>query len=444
MPYVEWRGGKCRVKWWAGEYLDNGKKKYESQSGFDDEETARNYGLDREHEVRHGTAIKQRDSKTLMKVYCWDWFEAQNLRPSSLSSYKSIIKVRIVPYWENRPVGEITTWEYEAWKKTLHTAAKRGEISDGYAGEILMVFSTLMDDAVIKYKLRKDSPVVVQRRRGKYAKKKREQKRPLEMSTLHQLARNGYTVWGYTGWTYIWTAAFTALRPAEMYGLQRIYASPNWPAAEPDPDRRREATERYGRLPALRVQFQHQWVDGVKTLTEPKYESHRTLVVPPFLHAMHQALLASHRSQWVFPAKNGGDLLGTQFEKHYWHPIRDGAPERTSRRHKLRPKIPSVEAMAGKRIYLLRHGHKEWLDEDGHSEIASESRMGHEVAGVRGLYSNLTPGMEMRIVETLQERWDRFLAEGGVWLPPVPNPLPVDQGGTVIPQARRSFGHVKS
>ncbi|WP_369355615.1 hypothetical protein [Streptomyces sp. cg2] len=144
MPYIEWRGNKCRVKWWAGEYLPNGRRKYEGKSGFDDEDAARDYGLDREYEVRHGTAIKQRDSKRLTKDYCRDWYEAQELRPSSPSSYKSIIKVQILPYWNGRPVGEITTWEYEAWKKILNAAAARGEISKGYLGEILMVFGMLM------------------------------------------------------------------------------------------------------------------------------------------------------------------------------------------------------------------------------------------------------------------------------------------------------------
>lgn len=38
---------------------------------------------------------------------------------------------------------------------------------------------------------------------------------------------------------------------------------------------------------------------------------------------------------------------------------------------------------------LLRHGGKEWLDEDGHSRIATETRMGDEVAGVEGLFAHV-------------------------------------------------------
>ncbi|MEU7160561.1 integrase [Streptomyces chrestomyceticus] len=429
MPYIEWRGGKCRVKWWAGEYLPNGRKKYESASGFEDEGAAWNYGLDREYEVRHGTAIKQRDSKTLMSVYCWDWFHAQDLRPSSTRSYKAIINKRIEPYWGSRAVGDITTFEYEAWKKALRAAAERGEISAGYVNIILMVFGAMMDDSVTRYRLRMTSPIVREKRgRGKYKKKVREKKRPQEMATLHRLAVNAYSVWGYDGWTYIWTAAFTGMRPKEMWGLQRCFTSPNWPASDPldSDDRKREPDlERYMRMPALRVQFQHQWVEGERTLVDPKYESWRTLVVPPFLHEMHKALLASHDSQWMFRSHSGGPLLGTNFEDAYWYPIRDGSPAREGRY--ARAEIPAVPEMAKKRIYLLRHGHKEWLDEDGHPRVAVEARMGHELGGVEGVYANVTPGMELRIAETLQERWEKFMGEeGNVWLPPAPNPFPVD------------------
>jgi hypothetical protein len=88
-----------------------------------------------------------------------------------------------------------------------------------------------------------------------------------------------------------------------------------------------------------------------------------------------------------------------------------------------------VKNWVGKRLYLLRHGHKEWLDEDGHSRIASESRMGHEVAGVEGLYANVTAAMEKRIADTLQVRWLRFVASlPAGWEVPSPSPLPFDLG----------------
>lgn len=438
MPYVERRGNSIRVKWWGGEYkLDadgntTRTKKYESASGpepgipFEDEDEAYNYGLDREHDVRHGKHIRRADAKTLMKDYCWLWLDAQDLRETSTSRYRSRLRARIIPYWGERAVGDITAWEHDAWRKGLHAAVARGEISQNYTDQLTSLFGMLMNDAVVKYKLRNESPVIVQRRRGKYRKKKREAKRPMQMAVLHRLATNAYHVWGFTGWTHIWTLAFTAMRPpGEMWGLRREFTSPTWPASDPDPERRELMLERYGpdKMPALRVQYQSQHEKGRRAQVSPKYDSHRTLVVPPFLHEMHAALLASHDSPWVFPAL-GGDQMGTHWHKAYWSHIRDGSKERSSRRDHVRREILPVKEMAGKRIYLLRHGHREWLEEDGHSRIAMETRMGHEVAGVEGLYSNLTPGMELRIMETLQERWDAFWAMGVWWVPPFPIPLP--------------------
>ena len=73
---------------------------------------------------------------------------------------------------------------------------------------------------------------------------------------------------------------------------------------------------------------------------------------------------------------------------------------------KPRAAIPEVPSFKGKRLYLIRHGAKAWLDEDGHSRIAVESRMGHELPGVEGTYSSVTVAMERAIMKTLQERWD--------------------------------------
>lgn len=430
MPFVEQRGNKFRVKWWAGEYLDNGRKKYESQSGFDDADIAYTYGLDREYEVRHGTHVSRGRGDILMKEYTLPiWLEAQDLRPESIRTYRSIIKAQINRQWGRHRVGDITTPEYEAWKKSLNLKVEQGVLVRSYVNDILMVFGMIMGDAVVRYKYRSDVPMPpASPRRGKYVKKTRKKKRPLAIGPVYQLAVNAYTVWGFTGWTYIWHAAFTGMRPGEMYGLQKDFTAPRWPEVDTDADRRAEALERYTKMPAVRVQYQHQWVDGKMTLTDPKYESHRSLVLPPFLQDMHTALAASTNSPWMFPAINGGPLLGARFDRDYWGPIRGGSPERTARRDFARPAIPTVEEFAGLPIYRLRHWMRECLEEQRHPETAIETRMGHEIAGVRGLYGNLTIRMEEDIVEGQQERWVAFhQSAGGLWMPPFPTPLPVDQ-----------------
>jgi len=439
MPYVESRGNSIRVKWWGGEYVTGAdgkptkKKKYESASGpepgvpFQDEDEAYNYGLDREADVRnnrHRPKSKDMD----MGEYCDTWFKTIELRHRSENKYESILNAVVKPYWHSWRVNQITPVDYDLFKRNI---SKR--YSESYKNSVLSVFRMLMDDAVLKYKLRDESPVIDQRRRGKYEKKQtRRVKRELPITSVHQLAVNAYHVWGYAGWVYIWTLAFTGMRPpGEMYGLQRGFTSAHWPASDPDRDRRVEAERRYQGMHALRVQHQMYYVEGKPTLAGPKYDSYRSLVIPPFLHEQHCALLASHEKPLVFVSKTGKPMLSVGFTKNYWYPIRDGQeaqqPEPGGVRV-ARAELPAVEEMAGQDIYRLRHWHKALLDEPGAdvADVAKEARMGHELAGMAGVYSEVTLSMEERIVEYLQEVWEKKVVSRGLWMPPVPTALPDD------------------
>ncbi|MFJ9037405.1 hypothetical protein ACIRF8_12560 [Streptomyces sp. NPDC102406] len=439
MPYVEVRGKSIRVKWWSGEYvLDSDgnptkKKRYESASGpepgvpFQDEQAAYEYGLDRESDVRNRRNRPKASTRLGMQDYCDLWFREVDLRVRSNRTYASRLNAVIKPYWRSWTVDEITPIEYDAFQRYV-----AGKYSHNYAKGVLGMFKMLMDDAVLKYKLREESPIVEQRRRGRYKKKQvRRVKRKLSIQSIHQLAVNAHTLWGFTGWAYIWTLAFTGMRPpGEMYGLQRGYSSPYWPASEPDAELREEATQRYEAMHALRVQYQT-YKDGPRSvLAAPKYDSWRTLVIPPFLHEMHGALLASHDKPWTFLSVTGKPLLGADFDRDYWYPIRDGAKQRgTEPRYKrwARPAIPPVPEMAEEDIYRLRHWAKAKLDEPGDiPRVAVEARQGHELPGMEGVYSEVTVAMEERIVAYLQGVWEKEIVGAGLWTPPFPMPLPDD------------------
>lgn len=441
MPYAEQRGGTWRVRWNTGKkHPETGRWLYDSQGGFDTRDAAITFGLDRESDIRNDRYTSRRDGAILMTEYCRTWqqgLDVGHLRRRNIESY---IRLYIEPRWRDMAVSDIKPSAYRAWELWLKD---QPNIGDRYRREILLVFSMMMDDAVDDG-LRQASPVPKQRKRGRYSKEKRERKRPMRMEDVHQLACNALTFWGFPGYVYVLTMACTGMRPAEAYALRREYCHPAWPGTDPRADpgeevRYEEDMERYAGdepMPALRVEWQHQREDSELKLFPPKYESRRTLVVPPFLAELLEMLLGSHESEWVFPSINGGELAKANFTYHYWRPIADGREASVPRQKgggrggtwRPLPKIPAVPGWAGKRQYLTRHGHKEWLDEDGHSRIAVETRMGHELAGVEGLYANVTPAMEKRIMESLQARWQRFvvtLPEG--WEPPPsPTGLPVD------------------
>jgi integrase len=448
MPYIEARGGSIRVKWWGGEYhLDaNGgptkRKKYESASRrddgtpFQDEDEAYDYGLDRESDLRNGRGIKRSDSSILMGELCPAWLDLQELAHDSIRAYRTVINAQILPYWRARAVGDITVPQYDAWAKQV-----RARWSPAYAKNILMVFGLIMEYAV-SCDMRKASPVVKVRRRGKYVPRKKERKTDLDIAVVHDLALNANELWGYAGYVFFLTIAFTGLRRAEVFGLRREFSSPTWPASDPrlDPDeehRYKADMLRYGtgegRMPALRVEHQHMYIRRVPTLAMPKYGSRRTLVLPPFLHEMHEALLKSHDSEWTFPSVLGGPLLHTEWSGRYYGPIARGTQARGGR-FPL-PSVPPVPewlvpdgkgGVKPRRMHLLRHGHKEWLDEPGVvPRVAVEARMGHELPGVEGVYSHVTTAMEQRIMEVLQGRWEAFTATlGANWVGPSPIRLP--------------------
>lgn len=440
MPYVEWRGASCRVRWDTGRINPKtGKPVYESKSSTEwSEDEAYAYGLDRESDIRNDRYISRRDGALLMRDYCRTWPDTLDVGHLRDKAIRSMIRLHIVPRWGDTAVGDIKPSAFRAWKKQL---LAQPNIGDAYGAEILGVFAMMMDDAV-EDELRAASPVQRKRRRGRYRKKAREKKRHMDIADVHRLACNALTYWGLPGFVFVWTMACTGMRPAELYALRREFCHPAWPASDPDRDRQAESLERYAGaepMPAVRVEHQHQWKDGALTLLPPKYESHRTLVIPPFLAELLALLLGSHDSEWVFPSIGGGPLAKANFSYHYWRKIADGrkatVPGKGTRRPL--PEIEAVEAYRGKRLYLLRHGHKEWLDEDGHSRVAVETRMGHELPGVEGVYSNVTPGMERAIMESLQARWVMFLRREGEGLAvPSPISLPVDLSGWMKQQVR--------
>jgi hypothetical protein len=61
--------------------------------------------------------------------------------------------------------------------------------------------------------------------------------------------------------------------------------------------------------------------------------------------------------------------------------------------------------------HSLRHGHQTWLDDLGIRYVLQSERMGHEVPGMRGVYSHVTPGMRAELKAGLQELWEQSLRE---------------------------------
>jgi hypothetical protein len=95
-------------------------------------------------------------------------------------------------------------------------------------------------------------------------------------------------------------------------------------------------------------------------------------------------------------------------------------------RHKIGPeRCAGSESLPGEPVSLaswlpllpgltphgLRHGHQTWLDELGVRYVLQSERMGHEVPGMRGVYSHITHRMRAELTEGLQQLWEASLHE---------------------------------
>ena len=81
------------------------------------------------------------------------------------------------------------------------------------------------------------------------------------------------------------------------------------------------------------------------------------------------------------------------------------------------PLVPGLTA------HGLRHGHRTWMAEDGIPDILAEQRLGHEVPGMRGLYTHVSDRMREALAHALQARWEKSLRARPAIRPHSPVPL---------------------
>ena len=90
-----------------------------------------------------------------------------------------------------------------------------------------------------------------------------------------------------------------------------------------------------------------------------------------------------------------------------------------SRRHRgngtLAQACPLVRlepAKPGLTFHGLRHGHKTWMIADGVPEVAQARRLGHILGDrIQETYSHVAAEVETRLLEGLQDRWLKAVAD---------------------------------
>jgi integrase len=255
--------------------------------------------------------------------------------------------------------------------------------------------------------------------------------------------------------TLILTLAYTGLRWGEVIGLEHGYVHPSEIRVE---WQIREVGGKFYRIPPKDDSYR-----------SPDWEPGLPVDLPPFLAALltRQAqsyprrrcvCIADHggSGRYLFPSPDGKHHRRSNYGRRVFRPACDGRHEpfnggpprivivdattwpgvplaswpavaqsgdgRSTPERYVPPRgrgiriIPDGVPLAswlplvpGLTAHGLRHGHRTWMAEDGIPDVLAEQRLGHEVPGMRGLYTHVSDRMRDTLIQALQARWDDSL-----------------------------------
>ena len=280
-------------------------------------------------------------------------------------AYRSHLRNHILPRFGDVPLNKITRQAVKVFVKHLKT-----HLADSSVASIMTLLGLLMREAVA------DRRIPINPCHGVRVITRPAAERPTASTAqVNQIAAR---IPRRAEHILVLTAAYTGMRWGELTGLARTNTHLGDGLIRVDPD----------------VGALHE-VQGRLYLGPPKTTSSaRDIHLPPFLITLLQEVLDSHDHDIVFCGARGAYLRRSTMSRRIWGPAVNGDP-----RTRTGPII------AGMHFHDLRHTHKTWLIEDDIPEIAQAKRLGHRLPGVRGIYSHVTPAMQQRITQALQDRW---------------------------------------
>ena len=368
-------------------------------------------------------------------------------------------------------LSAVTTEAITRWENGL--PAREG-ISRRTAGDARSLLGTILGDAAAhKPPLIPYNPALRPRIRGRKTGRRLARTPQRAWATSLQallLAERAALLTGREDdFTLIITLAYTGLRWGEIIGLEHGYLHPREIRVE---WQIREVGGRFYRLPPKDDSYR-----------SPDWEPCVPVDLPPFLAALlarqaeggtrQQCACAPEHGgsgRYLFPSPDGRHHRRSNYGRRVFRPACDGRNEpvnggpprivtvdastwpgiplaswptvipadgsRSSPDGYVPPRgrgiriIPDGVPLAswlplapGLTAHGLRHGHRTWMAEDGIPDILAEQRLGHEVPGMRGLYTHISDRMREALLQALQVRWEDALRARAAIRPHSPVPL---------------------
>lgn len=295
--------------------------------------------------------------ENFVKIYNEDM--KHRLREHTYIQKQYIINTKLLPFFGNLPVSQITPANIRKWQNELISYRNSSDkpYSETYLKTINNQLVAIMNYAVRYYDL-KDNPC---RKAGSIGKSHADEmqfwttdefKKFLERISDKPQARAGFLTLYYTG-----------LRIGELLALE--YADIDFKECK------------------LTVNKSYQRIDQKDVITPPKTpKSIRTISIPIFLRdelkSYTEQLYGLHKHDRIFP-----------FTKHFFeHEMSRGTKDGWVKRI---------------RLHDIRHSHASLLIELGFSPLAIADRLGHEkVETTLNTYSHLFPHKRDEVAEKLQ------------------------------------------
>lgn len=430
-PFVERRSDRWRVRWPDENGDLRSATRDDDGQPFEDNAAAERYGWEQLGKIDRGEWLDPRRSGITLTEWVNHWWQANSideLAGKSASKYRTDIEQHLLPAFGDSTLADLadSSGVLAKW-----LTAHRAEYAANTVENRRNLYSTIFNDAVASGRMARN-PLARSKRRGRKSKHADDSPEKVWVTPLQALLiAERAAVYGgdVTAFIVVVALAYTGMRSRELIGLER----------------------RNIEGPRLKVDWQLTEHKGGVARERPKYDSRRTIDLPDFLAELLAAEMRRHNGVCGCTGHKGGPyVIGpgpktphlTSVTTNNW--FRAAACSRYySRTAKDYVPVPVTagafvgEPTAGRRAadacwvpvalgatpHSLRHSQRVWMDDDGIPEVLMHERLGHEMAGIRRVYSHVSPDARQRLCEALAARWEQSLRLRAALHPSSPVPL---------------------